>query len=95
MNKETRDQISKANDKVRFFVALEFDEIKDLENQREHMPAEFDKAEVTDNAVLFHFEMSRNQTEMLRALLRVSLSMDNQNHDVNLIEEGDKRYKVR
>ena len=78
---------------VRFLVALEYDEAADLHNHREHQPEDFSKAQVTDNAVIFRFTLSREQTETLRSLLRIVAGMDSPaNRDLNLVEQGDLKY---
>lgn len=80
-------------ERVRFLVALEYDEAADLDNHREHMPESFNKAEVTDNAVIFRFTLSREHTETLRSLLRIVAGMDSPaNRDLNMVEQGDPKY---
>lgn len=80
-------------ERVRFLVALEYDEAADLYNHREHQPVDFAKAQVTDNAVIFRFTLSRHHTEMLRALLRIVGGMDSPaNRDLNMVEQGDPKY---
>ena len=84
---------TESTERVRFLVALDYDEQDVMDNQREHLKEEFARAKVDGQSVVFYFSTTRYQAEQVRALLRVVAGMDTPlNRDLNMIEEGDKRY---